>query len=991
MPSLPSRTRVMQSQHHTQGVEGPSSSSVGGGSGKYGVMEKAYADASRVAGAQVDFISSLLHTRAEGARRLSSMVPELRRELKSLLRSTEVHERRYLRSRDRMSRGREWLSSREGPRTPPAPAAEEQPRPWSESQAEEKVRPRPTTRSSGRASAPGKSGGQGGRKMFPRPIGHVKQPRADSAVGPNDKRKWSVNVAYAHGARELLTRTASELGWSVVREPGAWSSLYWTINNSEVRNLELAGIGPGCVVNRLIGATGALSKKVPLSQLFQILQDMMPDGRYCFYPRAWFTDDSGLEQLRKDVPELTPLICKPDSGSQGRGIWLATGPKEVSDGIREEHLRRIRRSKPLEEYIVQEYIDRPLLLDGRKFDLRIYVLVLDVGSELRAFISREGMARFCNDKYEPLVGEHGAARDDGPQGGFDMSGWSADVGFAEATTEEVRGRRDEQLYGKGSRPLSRPSTRGTLDASRPSKRGTLDASRPSTRGTLDASRPSTRGHDARTSHLTNTSLNKKHEGWQNGGNIMSDDAGGKRTLSAVLSRLNIDGVIAEGEFWRKLHTLVRHTLQGIRSSLRFEEFSTHSKSSSYYRAQGSGNDEEGSDGATRGTHLPAHGCFQYRFQVLGLDVILDEHAELHLLEINSNPSLSLDAVYDLVHKGDPSASSSTTAASLVPPCLSMTRESTILRMGESASAFLDQVARERGAGVARAAPEPQYLPVDAQRIMQYNRIPWMGEDSVCRCKASCAPHVHLPGPIDEHIKIQSMQGALKIVQRAVDLESNPDVVTPGRSRNVRDLCHGVDYEEVANLTPDPTDYSSDARHLNTLDTVSYMLRAAIDSRGRLSCSSLLRLLNALDVPIDSSTIDIFFQKHFSGRGHIYASSVNFIQWLHCVLDAAVQLADTSSRERRGRPSGPREDVAGGRNLSAREESTQRLLAKRDIYRRTTQSHARHKTRPSFLNGAGRALEAMCLKFLATPIGQQLGLPGGDLWLVSPTVSPDPFS
>ena len=64
--------------------------------------------------------------------------------------------------------------------------------------------------------------------------------------------------------------------------------------------------------------------------------------------------------------------------------------------------------------------------------------VLDVGSELRAFISREGMARFCNDKYEPLVGEHVAARNDVPQRGFDMSGCSADEGFAEATAEEVK-------------------------------------------------------------------------------------------------------------------------------------------------------------------------------------------------------------------------------------------------------------------------------------------------------------------------------------------------------------------------------------------------------------------------------------------------------------------------------------------------------------------------------------------------------------------------
>jgi len=48
---------------------------------------------------------------------------------------------------------------------------------------------------------------------------------------------------------------------------------------------------------------------------------------------------------------------------------------------------------------VQEYLANPLLINKKKFDLRVYVLVLNIGSEPLCFISDESMARFCTEPY----------------------------------------------------------------------------------------------------------------------------------------------------------------------------------------------------------------------------------------------------------------------------------------------------------------------------------------------------------------------------------------------------------------------------------------------------------------------------------------------------------------------------------------------------------------------------------------------------------------
>ena len=51
------------------------------------------------------------------------------------------------------------------------------------------------------------------------------------------------------------------------------------------------------------------------------------------------------------------------------------------------------------DMIVQRYIAQPLLLDGFKFDLRIYILVVG-NKDPQAFICKEGLARFCTEEYQ---------------------------------------------------------------------------------------------------------------------------------------------------------------------------------------------------------------------------------------------------------------------------------------------------------------------------------------------------------------------------------------------------------------------------------------------------------------------------------------------------------------------------------------------------------------------------------------------------------------
>lgn len=88
------------------------------------------------------------------------------------------------------------------------------------------------------------------------------------------------------------------------------------------------------------------------------------------------------------------FIAKPQKGSQGESIFIFRDYREFEVKVSSKHSS---------EYIVQRYVDQPLLMDGFKFDLRIYVAVFGFGSKeqkMHAFTCKEGLARFCTQRYQ---------------------------------------------------------------------------------------------------------------------------------------------------------------------------------------------------------------------------------------------------------------------------------------------------------------------------------------------------------------------------------------------------------------------------------------------------------------------------------------------------------------------------------------------------------------------------------------------------------------
>jgi hypothetical protein len=118
-------------------------------------------------------------------------------------------------------------------------------------------------------------------------------------------------------------------------------------------------------------------------------------------PATYLVRKARISRELHEVAGTRPLIFKPSTGSQCRGIWLST-PRSFPSVA-----SRVRRSKwPV--YVAQDLMLNGVLYHGRKVDLRLYVLVSSF-RPLKLTLYREGVARIAARPFSESAPDEGLA------------------------------------------------------------------------------------------------------------------------------------------------------------------------------------------------------------------------------------------------------------------------------------------------------------------------------------------------------------------------------------------------------------------------------------------------------------------------------------------------------------------------------------------------------------------------------------------------------
>lgn len=186
----------------------------------------------------------------------------------------------------------------------------------------------------------------------------------------------------------VVREAAQKLGWKIV-DPSEESSkesvnVLW-VDTSNV-NEYLSTIRPWQLINHFSGMVN-IARKAELAMNLEVMRLKFPD-EYSFYPDTYVIPRD-LSQLREQFSITTGkskkvFIVKPAGGSQGKGIFITRTLKDVEE-LSSAH-------------VCQTYITNPLLIDNKKFDLRIYILITSC-NPLRVYIFKDGLVRICTEDY----------------------------------------------------------------------------------------------------------------------------------------------------------------------------------------------------------------------------------------------------------------------------------------------------------------------------------------------------------------------------------------------------------------------------------------------------------------------------------------------------------------------------------------------------------------------------------------------------------------
>eukprot|EP00658_Telonema_sp_P-2_P036126 TRINITY_DN26184_c0_g1_i1.p1 TRINITY_DN26184_c0_g1~~TRINITY_DN26184_c0_g1_i1.p1 ORF type:complete len:455 (-),score=105.83 TRINITY_DN26184_c0_g1_i1:123-1487(-) len=343
---------------------------------------------------------------------------------------------------------------------------------------------------------------------------------------------------------DVVLNCAKQHGWSHVSRKEVEKdscNLYWV--DIAVVPDRLAKLKPWQCCNHFPGM-GQIANKARMAKQLDKMARKFPKD-YNFYPKTWVLPgeiDTFRAQFDDKGESKQWYIVKPDGGCQGKGIFLAQSfDKILQAGIGTS--------------VAQTYIKKPLLIDGLKFDLRLYILVGAVRPELQVWAFNDGLVRLCTEPY---------------------------------------------------------------------------------------TKPSRENQDDVCMHLTNYSLNKHSEAFQESDCGDGTDEASKRSLSWFMSWLQQEHDIKKAsKLWSQMLSVCLKTILSVYPTLQTE----------YDKVFGmqSGSTTQGASclSSEEQWQLPSR-CFE----ILGVDLMIDSTLKPWLVEVNHLPSFGTDSPFDasLKHK-----------------------------------------------------------------------------------------------------------------------------------------------------------------------------------------------------------------------------------------------------------------------------------------------------------------------------------------------------
>ncbi|KAL5260266.1 hypothetical protein ACHWQZ_G010402 [Mnemiopsis leidyi] len=195
------------------------------------------------------------------------------------------------------------------------------------------------------------------------------------------KKKRAIGICTANCRYESVRRVARRFNFKEVGENEDWV-LFWT--DCSVSIERVMDMKRYQKINHFPGMS-EICRKDLLARNMNRMQKLFPK-EYNICPRSWClpADYSEFMTYHRSKKNKTYII-KPDNSCQGKGIMLTKTPKVDI--------------KHCDNFVVQQYLSKPFLIDNLKFDLRVYVLVTSC-DPLRIYVYKDGLVRFAVTPYQ---------------------------------------------------------------------------------------------------------------------------------------------------------------------------------------------------------------------------------------------------------------------------------------------------------------------------------------------------------------------------------------------------------------------------------------------------------------------------------------------------------------------------------------------------------------------------------------------------------------